>query len=200
VADPMAIDEAVRVLREGGLVVVPTDTVYGIAGRPDIDGVTARIFEVKRRPRRLTLPVLVADRGQAAHVAVVDERAQALADRFWPGGLTLVLRRAEAGAGWDLGAEQGTIGVRIPDHPVTRELLGRTGPLAVTSANRSGEPTPPDCEGIRAVFGDQLEHYVCADPLPGFVPSTIIDLSGDAPRILREGALPSADALEVILG
>jgi tRNA threonylcarbamoyl adenosine modification protein (Sua5/YciO/YrdC/YwlC family) len=192
-----AIETAARAVRSSELVVVPTDTVYGVGARPDRKKATARLFATKGRPRSLTLPVLVADVGDAERVGVLDERARILAGTFWPGGLTLVLRRAELARRWDLGDEKDTVGVRMPDHHVALDLLRTTGPLAVTSANVSGEPTPSDCPGVRALFGQEVAVYLCAGPVGG-VASTVVDLSGPEPRILREGAIPSPDLVRAL--
>jgi L-threonylcarbamoyladenylate synthase len=192
-----AIEAAARAVRAGELVVVPTDTVYGLGARPDRKKATALLFVAKRRPRDLTLPVLAADVEDAARVGVLDDRARALADKFWPGGLTLVLPRTELARRWDLGDEKRTVGVRVPDHLVTLDLLRTTGPLAVTSANLSGQATPSDCPGVRALFGQAVAVYLCAGPLGGFA-STVVDLSGSEPRIVREGAIPSADLAPVL--
>lgn len=193
-----AVDAAAEAVAEGALVVLPTDTVYGIGARPDLPAATARLFEAKRRPRGLTLPVLVAHVADAGRVGVLDDRARAVAESFWPGGLTLVLPRAEALAGWELGEERDTVGLRVPDHPVALALLERTGPLAATSANRSGEPTPPECGAVREVFGDTVAVYLCHGPAPGGTPSTVVDLAGAEPRVLREGAVPAASALAAL--
>lgn len=181
--------EAAEALARGGLVVVPTDTVYGVAARPDLPEATARVFTAKGRPRDLTLPVLAADAEAAGLAGNLDERALSLAGRFWPGPLTLVVPRTERSAPWDLGEDRNTIGLRVPDHRWTRALLAETGPLAVTSANRSGEPTPPDCDGVRAALGPAVEVYVCDDPRPAGPPSTVLDLTGPEPLVLRQGAL-----------
>jgi tRNA A37 threonylcarbamoyladenosine synthetase subunit TsaC/SUA5/YrdC len=109
-----------------------------------------------------------------------------------------VVERTEASAGWDLGDERGTIGLRVPDHDRTRALLAETGPLAVTSANPSGEPTPPDCDGVRAVLGDAVTVYLCDDPRPAGPPSTVFDLTGQDPRVLREGALDPETVLAAL--
>lgn len=186
-SDP--IGEAVDAALAGALIVLPTDTVYGIGTRPDDPDATARLFEAKGRPRDLELPVLVATRGQASEIATFDDRAQALAGRFWPGALSLVLPRAERSRGWDLGEDRGTIAVRMPHDPLALAVLARTGPLAVTSANRSGAATPATCEELRAVFGDLVEVYLCAEEPLGDVPSTVVDLTGPEPRVLRAGAV-----------
>jgi L-threonylcarbamoyladenylate synthase len=188
----------VEALARGELVVLPTDTVYGLAARPELPEATARLFEAKGRSRDLTLPVLVADQDGAGLVGTLDDRARLLAERFWPGPLTLVVERTEASAGWDLGEDRGTIGLRVPDHDRTRALLVETGPLAVTSANRSGDPTPPDCDGVRAVLGDAVTVYLCDDPRPAGPPSTVLDLTGQDPRVLREGALDPETVLAAL--
>jgi L-threonylcarbamoyladenylate synthase len=189
-----AVAAASAALDRGQIAVIPTDTVYGVAGRPDVPGATQRIFEAKRRPRGLTLPVLAAGVADAEAVAAFDDRARALAARFWPGGVTLVLTRSEAALAWDLGDERGSVGVRVPDHPVARTLLERTGPLATTSANVSGRPTPSDCDGVRAALGEEVAVYLCTGTLTP-VPSTVVDLTGPEPRILRAGAVPSSAIL-----
>lgn len=185
-------------LSSGGVVVFPTDTVYGLAGRGDLPASTDRLFETKRRPRDLTLPVLAATVEDAASVAKFDARASVLARRFWPGGLTLVLPRTDRTRRWDLGEERETVGVRIPDHPIALSLLARAGPLAVTSANRSGRPTPTTCQGIRAELADLVAVYLCAGEAPGRVPSTVVDLTGTEARILREGAVAPDTVLDAI--
>jgi L-threonylcarbamoyladenylate synthase len=194
---PEAVDAAARALDDGGLIVLPTDTVYGLAARPDLPGATERVFEAKRRPRGLSLPVLAPDLDAVGAVAVLDGRASALAGAFWPGGLTLVLTRSDLSRPWDLGEERGTVGIRVPGHPVARRLLASTGPLAVTSANRSGEPPAATCGDAERALGDEVAVYLCAGRLPGTA-STIVDLTGDRPRILRTGAVSPDDVLAAL--
>lgn len=184
-----AVREAAAAARAGRLIVLPTDTVYGLGTRPDDPAATARLFEAKGRPRDLTLPVLVATTAAAREIASFDVRAEALALAFWAGPLTLVLPRASASRGWDLGGDPGTVGVRMPHHPLALAVLARTGPLAVTSANRTGEPTPAGCDEVEGVFGDAVDVYLCQDePLSGDA-STVVDLAGGRARPLREGAV-----------
>lgn len=187
-----ALVTAEKSLAAGELAVVPTDTVYGVAARPDVTGSTARLFAAKRRPRGLALPVLAPDLSAAERVAVFDRRARTLAARFWPGGMTLVLPRTDAATRWDLGHEANTVGVRVPAHHVALALLRRTGPLAVTSANVSGEPTPHDCPGVRAALGDAVAVYLCAGRCAG-TPSTVVDLTGQDDQVIRAGAVGAAD-------
>jgi tRNA threonylcarbamoyl adenosine modification protein (Sua5/YciO/YrdC/YwlC family) len=192
VSDP--VDDAVAAARAGRLIVMPTDTVYGLGTRPDDPNATARVFGAKGRSRELTLPVLVASADDAERIAVFDDRARALAERYWPGALTMILPRREASVGWDLGAATATIGLRMPKHPLALAVLARTGPLAVTSANRSGEPTPGTCEGLEDVFGDAVDVYLCQpDPPPG-VASTVVDLTG-VMRVLRGGTVTLGSTL-----
>ena len=195
-SDP--VEEAAGSALAGGLIVFPTDTVYGLATRPDEPSATARLFQAKGRSRELELPILVASVEAAREVAAFDERSAALAGRFWPGPLTLVLARSEASHGWELGGDGSTVGVRMPHHPLALAVLARTGPLAVTSANRSGEPTPATCEELVRVFGDAVEVYVCQEePLAGSA-STVLDLAGPHARILRAGVLAVGDIAEVL--
>jgi tRNA threonylcarbamoyl adenosine modification protein (Sua5/YciO/YrdC/YwlC family) len=198
VNDPIA--DAAAAALGGQLVVLPTDTVYGIGTRPDTPMATARLFEVKGRPRELELPVLVPDVAAARGIARFDERAEILATRFWPGPLTIVLTRTEVSAGWDLGGDPSTVGVRVPRHPMALAVLSLTGPLAVTSANRSGLPTPTTCDELDAAFGDRVAVYLCQEaPLVG-TPSTVIALLGGGLRILREGSLPLRTLAETLGG
>jgi L-threonylcarbamoyladenylate synthase len=196
--DESALAAAGQALEEGDAVVLPTDTVYGIGARPDIPGATDRIFAVKRRSRHLNLPVLAAGSDEAARVAVLDSRARLLAESFWPGGLTIVLPRSRWASDWDLGEDRETLAVRVPDHPVALALLLRVGPLAVTSANRSGVATPRTCQGVRSALGDAVAVYLCAGPAPGDTPSTVIDLTRSEARILREGAVPTKALFSVL--
>ncbi len=183
-----AVTEAVRVALSGAPIVVPTDTVYGIAARPDDPRATERIFAAKGRDPSLALPVLAASIDQTRVVAVFDARAERIAARVWPGAVTLVLPRSQAAAGWNLGGDGETVGVRVPDHPLCRAVLDRTGPLAVTSANRSGEPVARTCEEAQAVFGDRVGVYLCDPGAAGEHPSAVVDLAHGEPVVLRAGA------------
>jgi len=183
------LGEAAAAARRGELIVFPTDTVYGVGTRPDDPAATAKVFEAKRRPRDLELPVLVATVSEARAVAAFDERAERLAAALWPGPLTLVLPRGADASGWDLGGDPATVGVRAPHHPVALALLADTGPLAVTSANLSGRPPAETCDELQALFGDDVAVYLCQEgPLAG-VSSTVVDLAHGPAMILREGSL-----------
>lgn len=185
------VEDAVSAALGGNLIVIPTDTVYGIGTRPDDSAATTKLFEAKGRARDVELPVLVASAGEAERIAAFDGRARTLAASFWPGALTMVLRRRRASQAWALGGDPTTIGVRMPHHPVTLAVLARTGPLAVTSANRTGEPTPETCEGLSGVFGDLVDVYLCEpEPLRGAA-STVVSLLSDEARVLRDGSVPT---------
>ena len=183
-AHPVA--QAVAAARRGELIVFPTDTVYGIAADPADTAATARLFAAKHRPHDLTLPILIASIGDARDVGVLDDRAERLAAALWPGALTLVVPRTARSAAWELGGEAASVGLRIPDHRLARAVLA-AGPLATTSANRSGAPPATTCEELHAVFGDDVALYLCDDaPLEGRA-STVVSLLGPELEILRVG-------------
>jgi L-threonylcarbamoyladenylate synthase len=195
--DPIA--DAVAAVRRGELVVFPTDTVYGIGAAPHDPAATARLFDAKLRPRDLTLPVLTASREVAATLARFDERAERLATALWPGPLTLVLPRARVSLTWDLGGDAGTIGLRVPSHPLALAVLSAAGPVATTSANRSGAPPAGTCDELHAAFGDLVAVYLCQEePLVGAV-STVVDLTHPDARMLRAGRV-DADHIAQLLG
>jgi L-threonylcarbamoyladenylate synthase len=186
------LEEGARALDRGGLVILPTETVYGVAARPDLPEATARVFEAKRRPSGLNLPVLTATAAQAWAVGAPDARARTLAEAFWPGPLTMVLPRTARSAPWELGDDADTVAVRVPDHPLSNALLIRTGPLAVTSANRSGSLPVDRLEDLLATFGGAVAVYLVL-PLAraglSGTPSTVVDLSVPELRVLRAGAI-----------
>ena len=190
-----ALEAAAKELDAGGVVVFPTDTVYGVGADAFNPEATARVFEAKRRPRSLPLPVLVGRPRQAwALCSDVPSSAQVLVAAFWPGPLTLILPAAE-GLSWDLGETRGGVAVRMPAHDDLLDLIMMIGPLAATSANLSGEPTPPTVAEIAARLGDSVSLYVDGGPSAGDVPSTIVDLTRWRPKVIREGAI-SRDAIE----
>jgi L-threonylcarbamoyladenylate synthase len=195
--DEEGLARALEALRDGLVVAIPTDTVYGLAADPFQTQAIDRVFAAKRRPRDITLPVLVASADQA--LAVMQDPppgVRALMDAFWPGALTLVVPRTDDLA-VDLGTEQETVGVRCPDHDRVRALCARTGPLAVTSANLHNEPTPPTAAEVAALFSDGAVALVLDGGVCDGAASTVIDCTGEAPRLLREGAIPWEDLLRV---
>lgn len=192
-ADAAGVAEAARLLRTGRLVAFPTDTVYGIGCLAGDTEALARIFAAKRRPPEKAVPWLVASAGEVARLGFrADEQALSLARRFWPGALTIILPAAADG-----GTAQA---FRVPDHPVTLALLAATGPLAVSSANRSGEPETFDADDVAIAFADSDEPAATLDGgrVPGGVASSVVDLSGARGRLVREGALSRAEIERVI--
>jgi tRNA threonylcarbamoyl adenosine modification protein (Sua5/YciO/YrdC/YwlC family) len=190
--------EAAAAIRRGDLVVLPTDTVYGVAADAFSATAVNLLLATKGRGRDMPVPVLVSSRSMLAAVVVeVTDAAGRLADAFWPGALTLVLRETPHLA-WDLGEARGTVAVRMPDHPLTVALIEQTGPLAVSSANRSGQPPASTAMDARLQLGAAVSVYLDGGPSGPAVPSSIVDLTGDVPRLLRAGAL-DADALRAVV-
>jgi tRNA threonylcarbamoyl adenosine modification protein (Sua5/YciO/YrdC/YwlC family) len=183
------IPAAGAAVRRGEIVVLPTDTVYGIGCDAfDADAV-ASVLAAKGRGRDMPPPVLVSAATTLDALAVgVPSYARALVQELRPGPLTLVCRQ-QSSLQWDLGDTRGTVAVRMPDHEVALELLSRTGPLAVSSANRSGLPPAVDAQDAERQLGDSVSVYLDGGPVGEPVPSTILDLTGDHARVLREGAL-----------
>ncbi|HEY7660221.1 MAG TPA: L-threonylcarbamoyladenylate synthase, partial [Actinomycetota bacterium] len=159
---------------------------------------TNRLFEAKGRPRELELPVLVPSVESAREIAAFDERAEVLAARFWGGPLTIVLPRTAASRDWELGGDPETIGVRLPKHPIALELLMLTGPMAVTSANRSGEPTPGTGAEIERLFGDAVSVYFGRGESLTQLPSTVVDLAHGIPVILRAGVIGEREVIDAL--
>jgi len=191
------VAEAVAAARRGELIVIPTDTVYGVATRPDDPGATARLFAAKGRPAGRSLPVLVATTAEALALGAFDERAERLATECWPGALTLVLPRSKQTRAWPLGDQEATIALRVPAHRLARAVLPAAGPLAASSANRSGDPPARTCDALVAAFGDLVAVYLCQDePLDGAA-STVVDVAHGEPRILRAGDLDPAALLAI---
>lgn len=188
-----ALDAASRAVRLGRLVVLPTDTVYGVGADAFDPDAVARLLAAKGRGREMPPPVLVGTKGTLEALATrVPSYVAPLVERFWPGALTLVCHQ-QPSLQWDLGETRGTVAIRMPDHAVARELLDRTGPLAVSSANLSGSPAALDADGAIAMLGESVAVVVDAGASPGGVPSTIVDATGERPRLLRLGAIPVAD-------
>ena len=185
------IQQALRVLQDSGVVAVPTDTLYGLAADAFSPTAIERVFDIKERPEGLALPVLLSGAEQLSQVADdVPGQLEAVAGAFWPGAMTLIVKRNES-LPPRLTAGNPTVAVRVPDHPVPRELARRLGrPITGTSANISGAADPRSLAELRAQVGDRVDFLVTTGPAPAGTASTIVDLSGDAPRLIREGAIP----------
>jgi len=183
------IVEAATSVRKGDLVVMPTDTVYGLAADAFSPPAVAGLLAAKGRGRQMPPPVLVGTvRAATALVEGLNEFGKDLIEEFWPGGLTLVLR-ANRNLLWDLGDTKGTVAVRMPLNELALDLLKETGPLAVSSANRSGAPPATTAAAAEEQLGDAVAVYLDGGPCPGDVPSTIVDLTGPIPRLLRPGVI-----------
>jgi tRNA threonylcarbamoyl adenosine modification protein (Sua5/YciO/YrdC/YwlC family) len=186
--------DAAAALRRGELVVLPTDTVYGVAADAFNPTAIAALLAAKGRGRDMPVPVLVSNMAMLdALVDAVPDLARNLVDEFWPGALTLVLKHTPH-LSWDLGESLGTVAVRMPADPLALDLIGRTGPLGVSSANRSGHPPAVTMLDARLQLGASVAVYLDGGPRAEPVPSTIVDLTGGQPKILREGAI-AAEAL-----
>lgn len=186
--NPAAIEQATAVLRRGGLVAFPTDTVYGLAADVWNPQPIIRIYQVKGRPELKAIPVLLPDFAALPQVVQPQpDNILEIARRYWPGPLTLVLKRlptVPAGV-----SSTDSIGVRVPDHAFALQLLASTGALAVTSANRSGGQSARTASEVQSELGDQIDLIVDGGRTPGGVPSTVVDCTADPPRLLRQGPI-----------
>ncbi|WP_296601328.1 L-threonylcarbamoyladenylate synthase [Nocardioides sp.] len=193
-----AVEAASLAVQRGELIVLPTDTVYGI-GADAFDPAAVRgLLAAKGRGREMPPPVLISAATTLDALAVrVPGYARALVEAFWPGPLTLVCHQ-QTSLQWDLGDTRGTVAVRMPDHEVAREILERTGPLAVSSANKTGMPAATDADQAAEMLGDDVAVIVDAGPAPGGEASTIVDVTGTQGRVLRLGALSLEQLNEVL--
>lgn len=190
-----AAEDAVR---SGDLVVLPTDTVYGLGADAFAGTAVRRLLEVKGRGPDMPVPVLVGSWSTLDGLVLsVPGQARALVEAFWPGGLSIVLRHAPSLA-WDLGETRGTVMVRMPLHPVALELLRIAGPMAVSSANRSGRPPASTVAEAQEQLGDGVAVYLDGGTSGEPVPSSIVDLTGEVPVLLRAGAVSEADVRDVL--
>jgi L-threonylcarbamoyladenylate synthase len=194
----IALNAASLAVQRGQLIVIPTDTVYGIAADAfDADAVTA-LLAAKGRGREMPPPVLISAATTLDALAIdIPDYARALVKEFWPGPLTVVCKQ-QASLRWDLGDARGTVAIRMPDHEVTLELLERTGPLAVSSANKHGQLPARDIDAAEEMLGEDVALLVDAGPTLDNDPSTIVDVTTSPGRVLRRGVL-SLDELNAVL-
>ncbi|MFC4114831.1 L-threonylcarbamoyladenylate synthase [Nonomuraea zeae] len=193
------LTEAAAAVRRGELVVLPTDTVYGIGADAFTPAAVTALLDAKGRGREMPPPVLVGT--VRAATALVDDMGpygQDLIDAFWPGPLTLVCK-ANRALSWDLGDTKGTVAVRMPLHPVALDLLKETGPMAVSSANRSGAPAATTAAEAEEQLGESIAVYLDGGRTTDNTPSTILDITTAVPRLLRRGAIP-VEKLRGIIG
>jgi tRNA threonylcarbamoyl adenosine modification protein (Sua5/YciO/YrdC/YwlC family) len=193
------LSAAAAAVRGGGLVVLPTDTVYGLGCNAFDSDAVRLLLDTKGRGRQMPVPVLVGSWTTIDGLVLgVPRHARTLIEAFWPGGLSIVLPHAPSLA-WDLGDTRGTVMVRMPLHPVAIELLRDVGPMAVSSANRTGQRPATSVDEAQRQLGEDVGVYLDGGPSGDPVPSTIVDLTGDNPLVLREGAV-TADQVSDVLG
>ncbi len=186
---------ALATLEGGGLVAFPTDTVYGLGVNAYLEGSVRRLFEVKERDLSKPIPLLLDSAERLSEIALdISQMAKVFAQKFWPGPLTMVVRRRPEFA--YLGGEGETVGVRVPDHRIALTLLAGIGPLAVTSANLSGEPNTRTAQETYSQLSGRIDLIIDGGETPGGMPSTVVNCTGDHPKILREGPI----TLEALLG
>ncbi len=192
--------QAAAILAQGGLVVLPTDTVYGLAANANLESALRRVFAIKERPGDNPLPILLADADDITRAAIeIPALAHELAAHFWPGPLTIVLRKSSSISNL-VTAGQPTVGLRVPDHSLARSVLRYCDfPVAVTSANLSGEPAATTPEQVCATLSEQVDLLIDDGPCAGGAPSTVLDLAGARPRIVRHGPVSQQD-LEAVIG
>lgn len=182
----MDVAAAARAIKRGEIVGVPTDTVYGLAADPYDEAALDRLYDIKGRDEGKPIAILVADLDQGLLLGAMSDRALDLAEEHWPGAVTLVVPRLDTAPTWLGDTRRRTIALRCPDHPVALELLGRTGPLAVTSANRSNAEPANSASQAHAVFADEVLTYLPGDG-GGGSPSTLVDLTQPSETVLRDG-------------
>lgn len=193
-----SIDAAVAAVEAGKVIVLPTDTVYGVGADAFQPDAVAAVLAAKGRDRQMPPPVLIPSiRTLDGLARDVPDSARALMEKFWPGALTVIVW-AQPSLAWDLGETHGTVALRVPDHAAARAVLERTGPLAVTSANRTGAPAAVAAEHARDQLKGAVEIYLDGGPSPLGVASTIIDATGDRIRVVREGGVSRDEIVEVV--
>jgi L-threonylcarbamoyladenylate synthase len=197
--DPRALELAVRLLRAGELVAYPTDTVYGLGAAVSDEGAVRRLFSVKGRPPSKGVPLLVADSLMAEWVGEMTPLAHTLAAKFWPGALTIVVPKKAGFFSLALGGQQ-TVALRVPAHDVPRDISKMLGePITGTSANRSGARPPVSAAEVAFQLGEMVAIVIDGGRTPGNVESTVIDVTGEMPKILRKGVV-TKEELEKVLG
>lgn len=201
-ADPQAraagLTAAGEAVSAGRLVVLPTDTVYGLGADAFTTSAVEALLKAKGRTREMPVPVLIGSQRTLDGIAArIPDAGRDLVEAFWPGGLTLVCHQ-QPSLTWDLGNTRGTVAVRMPLHPVALELLKATGPMAVSSANRSGQPPAETADAALKQLGESVSVYLDAGPTADSVPSTIVDVTADRVRVLRVGAVAMEDILDVV--
>jgi L-threonylcarbamoyladenylate synthase len=196
--DRACVGDAVRILRGGGLVCYPTDTVYGIGAAAGDDAAVRRLFAAKGRSPDKALPLLLAEAGDAAEVAEVTPLARTLAIRFWPGALTIVMRKAPDYRSLALAGGE-TVALRVPNQDVVRAIVRALGePLTGTSANRAGAPPPVSVSEVASQMGEMVDLIIDGGPCRARLESTVVDITRDVPEVLREGPVSRGEIEEAV--
>lgn len=187
------METAVSILLQGGLVAFPTDTLYALGAHAFMEKAVRRVYQVKRRPLDMALPLLLADAADMEKVAVdIPQAAWDMAGRFWPGALTLILCKGPSISDVVTAGKE-TVAVRVPNHPLALRLIEAVGaPLTGTSANRSGEGEPVTAEDVRQQLGEEIDLILDGGACPLEAASTMVDMTLDTPRIVRQGAIPAS--------
>jgi tRNA threonylcarbamoyl adenosine modification protein (Sua5/YciO/YrdC/YwlC family) len=188
-----SVEDAVAALASGGVIAIPTDTVYGIATVANRQGAAAALSSAKGRSSDIPLQVLVSSREQAESIGIFGDTASRIAERLWPGAVTLVVARRK-GVSLDLGGDATTVGIRWPDHELVVSLCEKVGPLAATSANRHGEPPLQNATDVATAFGYEIALVFDGGSAPA-IASTVVDVTGESPKILRIGEIPESDVM-----
>jgi len=189
IPDPAVIARVAAILRDGGLIAFPTDTVYGLAVDPRRDDAVERLYDAKGRDRGMAIPLIAGSIEQAIDAARLGARERRLAEAFWPGPLSIVVPAA-SGIAAAVRGPGGTVAMRVPDHAVARGLALALGfPITATSANVSGQPAAASAGSIDATLAARVDAVVDAGAAPGGPPSTIVELTPDGPRLVRAGAI-----------
>ena len=194
---PDTIRRALEILRAGGLVAFPTDTVYGVGALAFDDEAVQSIYMAKDRPIEKAIPVLIGDMEDLDKIAIdIPNMAKKLASRFWPGPLTILIPKKPSLP--KAVSATAAVGVRVPDHEIARALLRAAGPMAVTSANVSGQASPTTAEQVFAQLGGRIALIIDGGKTPGGVPSTLVDCTGDEIRVLRQGPITEEELRSVL--
>ena len=197
ISDPKALAAAIDILSSGGLVAFPTDTVYGLGALAFDEQAVSQLYDVKERGMEKAIPVLIGDPDQLQLVSSgPNSMCNKLAARFWPGALTLVVPRHHSIP--EAVTPLLTVGVRIPNFAPARDLLRLTGPMAVTSANISGQGSPSTAAGVAAQLGGRIPLILDGGVTPGGMPSTVVDCTGDQPKLLREGPISLEEIMQAL--
>ena len=197
ISSPGATEQAIEKLSSGGVIAFPTDTVYGIGCLVNNHKAISRLYAIKKRSEEKAIPVLIGKLSQLEDVAeIINQKSRLLSEVFWPGALTIIF--IKSGLLPESISRYKTIGIRMPDHKWLRNLMSRVGPLAVTSANLSGEESAKTAEDVSNQLGGKIDLIIDGGSCTGGIPSTVVDCTKDKIRFLRDGAIPYAQIIDIV--